>query len=786
MTTPAEKTCPECNTCKAASEFNADKSRTDLLQRVCRQCQKDRKVNWQQRNLEKTRQYDRDRRASKRAAARDPGPADADRARVYDRVLGLSPSTPLPSERHLGGGGKKREILEVSAAVMSTTTAAAAQSESLSSGFAERNEEDAPVQTAGFANLPHAAVVASLTNPRRHFDAEFIKGLAASIRDHGLAQPILVRPLPASRLEETSYEPLSPQAAWPLPTPSRKHVRPTHEIVAGEQRWRACELAGVRFIPALIRELTDQQVLELQLIENLKRRDLHPMEEAEGYERLRETMGLTADDIADRIDKGRSYVYNTLKLLDLVPDARAAFYEGKLTRSTAELVAKRPAGLQLQVLKDITATDFHGEPMSYRKAKEHVDSNYMLKLGTAVFKITDETLVPDAGSCRVCPKRSGANPQLFDDVAHADTCTDPTCFNVKKEAHYTRIRIEAEARGQTVITGKEAKEIMPNSTTLRGYTRVDDDQAVDGQMRTLRKVLGDNMPAPTLIEDPTTHAMVAVLPTAVVGKLLKEQGISKPKASGLDEAVDKRGAIEEFETKWRRKAIEKIDQALQNDGEGGFHATVLRQIALTLLSELNRGEVEELCDLLKFGKVAPYQAIEDHIRECQEEEIDRVMILLLVHHDVTVYLPFSKDKAERAVRIEAVAQVYGVDVEGIKSEQKAAMKKAASDAKVDSAVAAVKTAKAPAPKQRKPKVSATEAQAEIALQMQTATNPNNFAADQRVRIKTDLRRGTDVFSTNGVEADVIRPSGDRAWEVQPDTLSFTLFADYTELEAIEP
>lgn len=762
MTTPTEKTCPGCKACKAADQFNSNKSRPDGLQRFCRQCQKDLKAGWQQRNLEKTRQYDRDRKLARRSG-----------------TALSSPPVPAASERHSGGGGKREEeVLEVKATLVSTSTDVAAQSESLSSGFAERNEEDAPVQTAGFANLPHAAVVASLTNPRRHFDHDFIKGLAASIREHGLAQPILVRPLPASRLEETSYEPLSPQAAWPLPERRRKHIRPTHEIVAGEQRWRACELAGVRFIPALIRELTDQQVLELQLIENLKRRDLHPMEEAEGYERLRETMGLTADDIADRIDKGRSYVYNTLKLLDLVPDARAAFYDGKLTRSTAELVAKRPAGLQLQVLKDITATDFHGEPMSFRKAKEHVDSNYMLKLGTAVFKITDETLVPEAGSCRVCPKRSGANPQLFDDVAHADTCTDPTCFNVKKEAHYSRIRIEAEARGQTVITGKEAKEIMPNSTTLRGYTRVDDDQAVDGQMRTLRKVLGDNMPATTLIEDPTTHAMVAVLPTAVVGKLLKEQGIAKAPTVESNEATAKREAAEQFESTWRRAAVVKIDEALQNDGEGGFHAAVLRQVALLLVDGLSASDRKHVCTLLELGQVAPREAIEAHIRDCHEEDVDRALLLLLVQHDVDVHPNGSQTPA--ATRIEAVAAAYRVDLAAIKAEVKAEARRATSAAKVNAAAAAIVS------KPKKAKATAAEAQAQIALQMQTATNPNNFAADQRVRIKTDLRRGTDVFATNGIEADVIRPQGDRAWEVQPANLSFTLFADYTELEAIEP
>lgn len=770
--------CPGCDTQKVASDFNNNASRKNGKQRYCRVCQLAQKADWDERNRDKKQAYDRTRRKGA-GASKDVGPSDEDRARVYDRVLGLSPSTPLPSERPSRGGGEEdREAEEASATAPSTSTAVAVLSETSSSGFAESNEEAAPVQIGGFANLPHAAVVASLTNPRKHFDRKFLEELADSIREHGLAQPILVRPLPASRIEETSYEPLSPQAAWPLPARSRKHVRPTHEIVAGEQRWRACEIAGVRFIPALIRDLTDRQVLELQLIENLKRQDLHPMEEAEGYERLRETAGLTAEEIAERIGKGRTYVYKTMSLLQLLPDARQAFYDGKLNRSTAELVAARPISVQLQVLKDITAPDFHGEPMSYRKAKALVDERYMLKLGSAPFKTTDELLVPAAGSCRDCPKRSGANPDLFDDVPHADTCTDPTCFAAKKDAHYIQIRKTAEEQGRTVIVGREAKEIMPDGQTLRGYVKVDDHEALGGQMKTLRKVLGKDMPTPTLIEDPKTHALVEVLPTAVVGKLLKEQGIAKAPTVETNDAAAKRQAAEQFEKTWRRAAVAKIDEALQNDGEGGFHDTVLRQIALQLVDGLGASDRTQICTLLELGKVAQREAIEAHIRDCAGEDIDRVLLLLLVQHDVDVQV--SGSHAPAATRIEAVAKAYRIDVAAIKAEVKAEARRALSAAKVDAA------AKEVVGKARKPKATAAEAQAEIAKQMQLATNPNAFEPGQRVRLKSDLRRGSDVFKTNDVEADVISRQGDRAWEVQPDTLSFTLFADYTEMEAIEP
>jgi ParB/RepB/Spo0J family partition protein len=725
MTKPAtHKTCH--GVLLPLDAFAANKANPDGLQRYCRDCQKAHRADWTKRNAEKIAAYN-----AKRRGGEVPATAAVDaKASVASKALRKS--------------GVKEDAQPIE------------------------------LEPAGLAELAHSAIVPSLTNPRKHFDHAFITELAESIKAQGVAQPILVRPLPGSRMAETYTD---RRADAP---------RPTHEIVAGEQRWRACAMAGVRMVPALIRRLTDAEVLQLQLVENLKRRDLHPMEEAEGYERLRDTLGMSAEDIADRIGKGRSYVYKTLALLNLEPEAREAFYEGKLTRSTAELVAMRQPNLQLQVLKEITAPDFHGEPMSFRKAKAHVDERYMLRLGSAPFKITDETLVPDAGSCRTCPKRSGANPELFDDVAHADTCTDPTCFAGKKEAHYVRIRAAAEAKGQTVITGREAKEIMPDSNTLRGYTKVDDHQALGGQMKTLRKVLGKDMPTPTLIEDPKTHELVEVLPTAQVGKLLKEQGITKAPTVETSEAAAQRQGVETFEQIWRKQAVERIDEALAADLGEGFSAPVQRLVAHLLVDGLGTEERQHVCALLKLGKVAPREAIESHIDTCPEGECERVLMLLLVQHDMRTLIDGATGKATASARIEAVAKDFNIDVAGIKAGVKAAMKKAASDKKVESAAAAVRAQAAPAKPARKPKPSAAEATAEIAKQMQAAANPNAFTVGQRVLLKTDLRKGVDVFNTHGIEAEVLRPQGDRAWEVQPDTLSFSLIADYTEMEAIQP
>lgn len=127
--------------------------------------------------------------------------------------------------------------------------------------------------------------------PRKTFDEAAIAELSENIKKFGLLQPILVRPLPISG----------------------------YQIVAGERRWRACREAGLVKVPVIIRELSDRQVMEIALIENLQREDLNPIEEAEGYKRLMETYGETQEMVAQQVGKSRSAIANTLRLLDLGP-----------------------------------------------------------------------------------------------------------------------------------------------------------------------------------------------------------------------------------------------------------------------------------------------------------------------------------------------------------------------------------------------------------------------------------------------------------------------------------
>jgi len=344
-----------------------------------------------------------------------------------------------------------------------------------------------PPDAVAVASLPVFAIGASPSNPRKRFDDAYIAELADSIRHHGLIQPITVRPLSLDGLFAFN------KRAHP------DDPRPTYEIVVGECRWRAAKVAGLTDIPAFWRDLDDKQVLEIQVVENLQRRDVHPIEEAEGYQQLIDRHGYTADAIAAKIGKSRSYVYGRLKFADLCRDARDAFYEGRLDASTALLVARIPGEtLQKKATKEITC-GYDNQPLSFRNAKSHIHYRYTLSLKQATFSPDDATLLPAAGNCTDCPKRSGNCRDLFNDIDDADVCTDPDCFEAKRLARRDRLIANAEKRKIPVFLGNDARVALNGD---KEYISLDANVEDDAQGRTYRQILGDTVQPEALIEFP--------------------------------------------------------------------------------------------------------------------------------------------------------------------------------------------------------------------------------------------------------------------------------------------
>jgi ParB family chromosome partitioning protein len=186
--------------------------------------------------------------------------------------------------------------------------------------------------SGGAREVAIGAIQQNPRQPRTHFDDSALEDLAASIREHGIIQPLIVSERGADR----------------------------YELVAGERRWRAAQRAGLERVPVIVRETTQQQLLELALIENVQRADLNPIEEAHAYEALKEDFGLSDGDIARRLGKGsREAIANTRRLLQLAPEAQQALLRQQISAGHGRALLKlKQADQQQQALAVMVADDW--------------------------------------------------------------------------------------------------------------------------------------------------------------------------------------------------------------------------------------------------------------------------------------------------------------------------------------------------------------------------------------------------------------------------------------------
>ena len=192
-------------------------------------------------------------------------------------------------------------------------------------------EESSVERPRAQRKLPTSALRPNARNPRRSFAAAELEELAASLRERGIIQPIVVRSL--------------------------RGVPDGYEIIAGERRWRAAQRAGLHEVPVVVIEATDAEALQLAIIENVQRADLNPLEEAEGYRALMEEFHNSQEEIAKIVGKSRSYIANTLRLLKLPDAVKAYIQDGKLTAGHARMLIGEANAEQLA--QDIVARDLN-------------------------------------------------------------------------------------------------------------------------------------------------------------------------------------------------------------------------------------------------------------------------------------------------------------------------------------------------------------------------------------------------------------------------------------------
>lgn len=312
----------------------------------------------------------------------------------------------------------------------------------------------AAIADTGYRNLPLSMLDESGTNPRRTFEPSKLVELAHSLTIHGLIQPITVRP---------------------------KGDR--FEVVAGARRFRAAQIAELADVPTRILELSDEETLEVQIIENSQRQDVHPYEEAAGYQRLLDLPGYDVAALASKCGKSQSHIYARLSLLQLIPAVAEAFQQERITASHANLIARLTPEQQAEAFKNCFRKDWQDKEGHLLPAKHlaaWIDATLYLALAEAPFPTDDPALNPEAGACLTCPRRTGFNTQLFADV-QGDNCLDAACYRSKVAALIARetaanpglVQISTEWRP---ANDRPVGQLLPNE-----YRRVQSPKERDGE-----------------------------------------------------------------------------------------------------------------------------------------------------------------------------------------------------------------------------------------------------------------------------------------------------------------
>lgn len=489
-------------------------------------------------------------------------------------------------------------------------------------------------------------------NPRKTFLD--IEQLATTIMaEGGVLSPLLVRPR--------------------ITNPLRTDLHEGFEIVFGHRRYRAAEHLRLATVPCMVRALTDAEARSAQIAENLARADVHPIEEAEGFQAMIDHDGISKDDLAVKVGKSRSYVYGRLKLLEACPLVRNACLQGQIGSEVALLLARlRTDKLQQKALARIAAVGADmkdGGKASFRRIRAELAEKFTLKLKGSMFDREDATLLPGAGVCSACPKRAGNAPE-FDDVAthgisrwdrdqagEPDLCTDPDCWEAKTKAHLARNAAALQAEGKTVVTGAKARAAISAQGELKdGYVPL-------AKVREAIKKAGAK-PVTQHVQDPRTGKVVqAVLAADLVAAGLMKKEPAKAKRedpSAQHERWEQERAAKRAQAQETGRRNMALLQAVRAATAGRDRDVFeLRMVAAAALAGVQYEDRATLCQL--HGVKEP-EALKKRIDTLDAAGLTQLLLDCVLVDNVQ---PTFHNVGAKPGPLLALASHYGIDAQAV-------------------------------------------------------------------------------------------------------------------------
>jgi ParB/RepB/Spo0J family partition protein len=488
----------------------------------------------------------------------------------------------------------------------------------------------------------------SPTNPRKTFDEDGLAELADSIAELGILQPLVVRPHPDKADQ--------------------------FEIVAGERRYRASQIAGLDALPTIIKVLTDAEVLEIQLVENNQRADVHPLEEADAMAQLAATHGRTTSAIAERLGRSNGYVRRRLALADLIDPLREVVRAERIGIQSGRLLAKLPADLQRELAREtihLDATDWNDEPKHWRTS----DVKTLIRRKTRRIARAPWDADAEYGeirACHGCPLRSDSQTSLVPGLDEDARCLDGDCWQQKDQAWFHATREELNARGDRMLGLKKSAELFKGWWSQSEWVLLEEHPRALNTDQTWAELAPDSVTRyGALRKHWRGEASLVFLyrkqdvidALEATGHPEKLQTATQLRGEKTDEelAAEKRQNIRRNRARQRRR--KRTAQIIDHVDEHAFSTSTLARLAHAVLHKVWGGRREEVL-ARRFGLTEvdqPKLELEFRMVEAVEQRDRRFLISLTVELLVTETRDIwqSNDYSPRA----AFLQLIGEDVD---------------------------------------------------------------------------------------------------------------------------